>query len=122
MNEDTGCPPHCCCDCEICCDCGERKQPIRRGELSKGWAGESDGPDDEETSAMPEERVVPNRLSVDPASDYYDKDAIPGLHVFIDGKEVRNVVEYCMSGRWARIYQVDGRGKPKRERGKLVAI
>lgn len=35
MAEDTGCPPHCCCEHEICCDCGERKRPIERGELWK---------------------------------------------------------------------------------------
>lgn len=23
-DEDTGCPPHCCCCNDVCCDCGEK--------------------------------------------------------------------------------------------------
>lgn len=68
-------------------------------------------------------RVPPNRLSVDPASDYYDAEALRGLNVFIDGKRCPgNVVEYHASEGWARLYLLDGRGNPKRERGRLVSI
>ena len=68
-------------------------------------------------------RVAPNRLAVDPASDYYDAAALKGLSVYINGQKCPgNVVEYSMSEGWARCYLTDGRGNPKRERGRLVPI
>lgn len=68
------------------------------------------------------ERVVPNRLSADSASDYYDAAALPGLKVFRNGKRASSVVEYSLSGGWIVVHLLDGRGQPKRERGKVKTI
>jgi len=67
-------------------------------------------------------RVPPNRLSAEAASPYYDREALPGLTVRRDGKKLSGVVEYSLTGRWARVHMLDGRGNPKRERGKLQVL
>lgn len=67
-------------------------------------------------------RVVPNRLSSDSASPYYDRDALPGLSVYRNGVKLSGCVEYSLTGKWAKVHAKDGRGNPKRERGKLVTL
>jgi hypothetical protein len=60
--------------------------------------------------------TLPDRLSVDPSSRYYDE-AILARHVGIrlNGVEYHNVEEYCISQGWIRTTignTVDRRGKP----------
>lgn len=71
---------------------------------------------------MDNERVVPNRLSSDAASPYYDAAALPGLSVYRNGVKLSGCVEYSLTGKWAKVHAKDGRGNPKRERGKLVVL
>jgi hypothetical protein len=57
----------------------------------------------------------PDRLSVDPASPYYDEALLArGVGVRFKGEEKTNVEEYCVSEGWVRLAvgkQVDRRGK-----------
>ena len=42
----------------------------------------------------------PDRLSVDPASKFFDASQLErGIHVFLDGKEYFDVEEYCKKRR-----------------------
>jgi hypothetical protein len=46
----------------------------------------------------------PDRLSVDPASPYYDAEALArGVGVRFKGQEKTNVDEYCVSESWVRL-------------------
>jgi hypothetical protein len=58
----------------------------------------------------------PDRLSVDPASDFYDEALLTrGVGVRFKGVEKTNVDEYCVSEGWVRLSvgsTVDRRGKP----------
>lgn len=46
----------------------------------------------------------PDRLSVDPASPYYDAEALArGVGVRFKGQEKTNVDEYCVSEGWIRV-------------------
>lgn len=58
----------------------------------------------------------PDRLSVDPASPYYDADALArGVGVRFKGQEKTNVDEYCVSEGWVRVVAgaaKDRRGQP----------
>jgi hypothetical protein len=64
---------------------------------------------DAETPAMPD------RLSVDPSSPYYDGDLLArGVGIRFRGEEKTNVEEYCVSEGWVRLAvgnKVDRRGK-----------
>lgn len=83
-------------------------------------AAKKDEPMPEPDDEPKRERVPPNRLAVDPASDYYDAEAIKGLTVYVNGRKMPgNVVEYDIARGKARCYLKDGRGNPRRERGKL---
>ncbi len=58
----------------------------------------------------------PDRLSVDPASPFYDEAALArGIGVRFRGVERGDVDEYCVSGNWIRApagKALDRRGKP----------
>jgi hypothetical protein len=58
----------------------------------------------------------PDRLSIDPASPYYDEDALArNVGVRFKGVEKTNVEEYCVSEGWIRVAAGTARdrfGKP----------
>ncbi len=58
----------------------------------------------------------PDRLSADPASEFYDGDALArGVGVRFRLRERDDVQEYCISGAWVRVpvgKTVDRRGRP----------
>ena len=60
--------------------------------------------------------VPPDRLSVDPASPFYDEAALArGVGVRFRGVERRDVEEYCVSENWIRAAAgkaLDRRGAP----------
>jgi hypothetical protein len=46
----------------------------------------------------------PDRLSVNPKSDYYDDDVLMrGVGIKFNGEEKTNVDEYCVSEGWVRL-------------------
>ena len=57
----------------------------------------------------------PDRLSVNPSSQYYDADLLQrGVGVRFKGEEKTNVEEYCVSEGWVRLAlgnRVDRKGK-----------
>ncbi|MEM8635391.1 MAG: DUF3297 family protein [Pseudomonadota bacterium] len=59
---------------------------------------------------------LPDRLSQDPASPYFDAAILAkGVNVRFKGEEKTNVEEYCISEGWIRIAAgkaVDRRGRP----------
>jgi hypothetical protein len=59
--------------------------------------------------------TMPDRLSVDPASPYYDGDLLArGVGIRFKGEEKTNVEEYCVSEGWVRLAlgnKVDRHGK-----------
>ena len=60
--------------------------------------------------------ALPDRLSVDPASPFYDADLLGrGVGVRINGNEKTNVEEYCISEGWVRVpagKALDRKGRP----------
>ena len=60
--------------------------------------------------------TLPDRLSTDPSSPFYDADALTrGVGVRFRGEEKTTVEEYCVSEGWVRLAigtKVDLRGKP----------
>jgi hypothetical protein len=65
---------------------------------------------------MPDETpTMPDRLSVDPSSPYYDGDLLArGVGIRFKGEEKTNVEEYCVSEGWVRLAlgnKVDRHGK-----------
>lgn len=58
----------------------------------------------------------PDRLSVDPASPYFDEAALlRGVGVRVKGEERTTVEEYCVSEGWAKLAvgrSLDRRGRP----------
>jgi hypothetical protein len=59
--------------------------------------------------------ALPDRLSVDPASPFYDGELLArGIGVRFKGEEKTNVEEYCVSEGWVRLAlgnRVDRKGK-----------
>lgn len=59
---------------------------------------------------------MPDRLSVDPDSPYYNEELLQkGIGIRFKGEEKTNVEEYCVSEGWVRVSlgkSVDRRGKP----------
>ena len=48
--------------------------------------------------------ALPDRLSTDPNSPYYDAALLErGIGIRFDGKEKTNVEEYCVSEGWIRV-------------------
>ena len=61
----------------------------------------------------------PDRLSVDPASPYYDEAALArGVGVRFKGQEKNNVDEYCVSEGWVRVVA----GNAKDRRGQALTL
>ncbi len=60
--------------------------------------------------------VLPDRLSVDPSSRYYDEQLLArDIGIRFNGAERTNVEEYCISEGWIRVAvgkTLDRRGKP----------
>lgn len=60
--------------------------------------------------------IVPDRLSIDPSSPYFDADALQrGIGVRFRERERKDVEEYSISEGWIRVQAgktVDRRGKP----------
>lgn len=48
--------------------------------------------------------AMPDRLSLDPRSPYYDEDILSkGVGIKFNGKEKTSVIEYCISEGWIRV-------------------
>ena len=60
--------------------------------------------------------IMPDRLSTNPRSPYYDADLLErGVGIRFNGKERRDVEEYCVSEGWIRVAMgkaLDRRGQP----------
>jgi hypothetical protein len=51
-----------------------------------------------------ETKDLPDRLSLDPRSPYFDEDALSrGVGIRFNGQEKTNVEEYCVSEGWIRV-------------------
>jgi hypothetical protein len=51
-----------------------------------------------------EKKPLPDRLSLDPRSPYFDEDVLKhGVGIRFNGVEKVNVEEYCLSEGWIRI-------------------
>jgi hypothetical protein len=65
---------------------------------------------------MSESESLPDRLSTDPDSPYYNEALLArGIGIRFDGQEKTNVEEYCVSEGWIRVAAgkaLDRRGKP----------
>jgi hypothetical protein len=47
---------------------------------------------------------LPDRLSLDPRSDYFDADVLErGVGIRFNGQEKTNVEEYCVSEGWIKV-------------------
>lgn len=59
---------------------------------------------------------IPDRLSIDPDSPYFDQDTLlKGVRVKFRGEEKTNVEEFCISEGWIKVQAgktVDRKGKP----------
>lgn len=60
--------------------------------------------------------VPPDRLSTDPASKFFDEEALKrGVGIRFKGEERTNVEEYCVSEGWIRVAAgkaLDRKGRP----------
>lgn len=60
--------------------------------------------------------ALPDRLSLDPRSQYYDEAPLSrGVGIKFNGKEKTNVIEYCVSEGWIRVAagrSLDRHGQP----------
>ena len=60
--------------------------------------------------------TLPDRLSIDPASPYYDAALLArGIGLRLNGVEKNNAEEYCISEGWIRVAAgkaVDRKGRP----------
>jgi hypothetical protein len=65
---------------------------------------------------LPVSDMLPDRLSTDPKSPYYDEALLErGVGIRFNGQEKTNVEEYCMSEGWIRVVagkSLDRRGNP----------
>lgn len=76
-------------------------------------------------SAFDPDEPLPDRLSVNPESPFYDKDLLARvrLGVRFDGKDrPGDVEEYCISEGWIRVQTYLANGKVRRERGKIICL
>ncbi len=63
--------------------------------------------------------TLPDRLSTDPKSPYYDEDLLArGIGIRFKGAEKTNVEEYCVSEGWIRV----SAGKAKDRFGNPMTI
>ena len=60
--------------------------------------------------------TIPDRLSIDPDSPYFDQELLlKGVRVKFRGEEKTNVEEFCISEGWIKVQAgktVDRKGKP----------
>lgn len=57
-----------------------------------------------ETEKPAEKKPLPDRLSLDPRSPYFDQDVLMnGVGIRFNGQEKINVEEYCISEGWIRM-------------------
>ncbi|WP_198376214.1 DUF3297 family protein [Neoroseomonas rubea] len=60
--------------------------------------------------------ALPDRLSIDPASPYFNEELLArGIGIRFKGQEKTNVEEYCVSEGWIRVTvgkTLDRRGRP----------
>jgi hypothetical protein len=50
------------------------------------------------------DKQLPDRLSLDPRSDYFDSDLLErGVGIRFNGQEKTNVEEYCVSEGWIKV-------------------
>lgn len=68
------------------------------------------------TSQTERDPLLPDRACIERDSRFHSP-ALPYLGVRVSGVERNDVVEYCVSGRWARIGQLDETGRAKPLRG-----
>jgi hypothetical protein len=65
---------------------------------------------------MPDDATLPDRLSVNPKSPHYNEDILRrDIGVRFDGRERKDVEEYCVSEGWIRVAvgkTVDRHGNP----------
>ena len=65
---------------------------------------------------MADTPTLPDRLSLDPASPYFDQPLLErGVRIRFNGKERTNVEEYCISEGWIKVAagrSLDRRGRP----------
>ena len=66
---------------------------------------EPQAPENENTEPkMPETPVLPDRLSVNPKSPFYNEELLArGIGIKFRGVEKTNVEEYCVSEGWVRL-------------------
>jgi hypothetical protein len=63
--------------------------------------------------------VLPDRLSINPDSPYYDEDILQrGVGVLFKGVDKTNVDEYCVSEGWVRLSV----GNTKDRRGNAMTV
>jgi hypothetical protein len=63
--------------------------------------------------------ILPDRLSNDPTSPYYDADLLArGIGIRFKGEEKTNVEEYCVSEGWVRVAV----GKTANRRGQPLTL
>lgn len=72
--------------------------------------------DTPDTPATPDTVALPDRLSTDPRSPHHLPAVMErGIGIRLNGKELFNVEEYCISERWVKVpagKTVDRRGQP----------
>jgi Protein of unknown function (DUF3297) len=62
---------------------------------------------------------LPDRLSIDPGSPYYNEALIVrGVRIHLNGVEKLNVEEYCVSEGWIRVVA----GKTRDRHGRLLTM
>jgi uncharacterized protein DUF3297 len=63
--------------------------------------------------------TLPDRLSIDPKSPYYNEELIVrGVRIRFNGTERTNVEEYCVSEGWIRV----AAGKSRDRHGRLLTM
>ncbi len=63
--------------------------------------------------------TLPDRLSIDPRSPYFDGDVLErGVGILFNGREREDVSEYCVSEGWIRVPA----GKSKDRFGQPITI
>ncbi|MGQ0673234.1 MAG: DUF3297 family protein [Hyphomicrobium sp.] len=71
------------------------------------------------TEKITDETVLPDRLSVDPASPYYDEALLTrGVGIRFNGVEKTNIEEYCVSEGWVRV----AAGNTRDRQGKQMTL
>lgn len=61
-------------------------------------------------------RVIPDRVSVEKASPFYDAKIGHEIDIALNGiRQINNVVEYCISEGWLRRYRRTALGQLKRD-------